>query len=68
MKIDLLISVTICLFIPVNLYSLVSLNSQTTDAFAISDHKKNISNIKMLLSSSILTNSLEFSPLFGEKG
>lgn len=50
MKIDLLISVTICLFIPVNLYSLVSLNSQTTDVFAISDHKKNISNIKMLLS------------------
>lgn len=68
MKIDLLISVTICLFIPVNLYSLVLLNSQTTDVFAISDHKKNISNIKMLLSSSILTNSLEFSPLFGEKG
>lgn len=68
MKIDLLISVTICLFIPVNLYSLVSLNSQTTDVFAISDHKKNISNIKMLLSSSILTNSLEFSPLFDEKG
>lgn len=68
MKIDLLISVTICPFIPVNLYSLVSLNSQTTDVFAISDHKKNISNIKMLLTSSILINLLEFSPLFGEKG
>lgn len=67
MKIDLLISVTICLFIPVNLYSLVSFNSQTTDVFEISDHKKNISNIKMLLSSSILINSLEFSPFFGEK-
>lgn len=37
---DLLISVTICLFIPVNLYSLVSLNNQTTGVFAISDHKK----------------------------
>lgn len=45
MKIDLLISATICLLIPVNLYSLVSLNNQTTDVFAIYDRKKIFSNI-----------------------